>query len=58
MSCVRERPWWPILSPQNGRNKKDKSKEEMGVRSSLLISEMKEEKLQDSGTQEEGSAEC
>ena len=49
MSCVDERPWWPIQSLNNGRKKKVKGKEEREVRSSLLILDLKDDKLQDPG---------
>ena len=58
---VRERPRWPIQSPNTEKKKKVKGEEEWGIRSSLLILEGKlqlakwqDGKLQDSGKQEEG----
>ena len=52
MSFVEERPWWPIQAPQR---KKEESQRLRGeIRSSLLILELKDGRLQDSGKQEEG----
>ena len=44
-SYVGGRPWWPIQSPNKGRKKKVKGYEEREVRSSLIILDLKEEKL-------------
>ena len=54
VSVVVERPWWPMQSPNKGRKKKIESLEERGIRSSLLILDLKDSKLYDSGKQEEG----
>ena len=55
MSYVGERPWWPIQCPNKGRRKKEaKGEEEREIRSSLLILDLKDGKLSDSGKQEEG----
>ena len=51
VSCVGERPWWPIQSPNKGKKRKANRRE---IRSSLLILDLKDGKLQDSGKQEEG----
>ena len=37
VNCVEKRLWWPIQSPNNGRKKKVKCKEEREIRSSLLV---------------------
>ena len=51
MSYVGESPWWPIQSPNKGRKQKAKRR---GIRSSLLILDLKDGRLQDSGKQDEG----
>ena len=43
VSCVGERPWWPIKSPNKGR--KRKGKEERELRSNILILDLKDGKL-------------
>ena len=53
VSYVEERPWRHIQSPQNGSKKKFKGRE---IRSSLVILDLKDGRLQDSGKQEEGKA--
>ena len=45
MSYVEGRPWWPTKSPNKGRKKKAKGKEEREIRSSLLILDLKDGKL-------------
>ena len=52
---VKERPWWPIQSPQNGRKKNEKDYEERNIGFSLLVLYLKYGKLWDSGWQEEGN---
>ena len=54
VSYVVERPWWPIQSLNNGRKKEAKGSEEKDIRSSLLILDLKDGKLKNSGKQEEG----
>ena len=54
VSYFEERPWWPIQRLNKGRKKKEKGKEEKKIRSSLLILDLKDGKLKDSGKQEEG----
>ena len=54
MSYAGEKPWWPIQGPNRGRKKKAKGYEEREIRSSLLILDLKDDKLQGSGKQEEG----
>ena len=54
MGYVEERLWWPIQSPNIGGKKKASSSEDREMRSSLLILDLKDGKLQDSGKQEEG----
>ena len=44
-SYVEERPRWPIQSPNEGRKKKAKGQELRGIRSSLLILDLKDGKL-------------
>ena len=44
----------PIQSPSKGRKKKAQGYEERGIRSSLLILDLRDGKLYDSGKQEEG----
>ena len=51
---VEEGLWWPIQSPSKGRKKKANSHEVREIRSSLLILELKDGKLHDSGGQEKG----
>ena len=41
MSYVDERTWWPNQPLKRGRKKKAKGQEEMEVRSSLLILDLK-----------------
>ena len=53
MTYVEERLWWPIQSPNKGRKKKAK-KAKRRERSLLLILDLKDGKLRDSGKQEEG----
>ena len=45
MGYVEERLWWPIQSPNKGRKKKTNRE----IRSSLLILDLKDDKLWDSG---------
>ena len=45
VSCVGERPWWPIQSLNNGRKKKANGYEEREIRSSLLILDLKDSKF-------------
>ena len=54
MSYVGERPWWPIQGSNKGRKKKVKGYERE-IRSSLLIFDLKDGKLHDSGKQEADS---
>ena len=54
MNYVERRPWWRIQSPNKGRKKKAKGYDEREIRSSLLILDLKDGKLQDPGKQEEG----
>ena len=54
MSCVEERSRWPIQSPKKEEKRKRKGKREREIRSSLLILDLKDGRLQDSGKQEEG----
>ena len=56
VSYVGESLWWPIQSPNKGRKKKANSYEEREIRSSLLILDLKDSKLQDSGKLEESKA--
>ena len=56
MSYVEERTWRPIHSPNKGRKKKAKDKEKRDIRSSLLILDMQDDTLYDSGKQEEGKS--
>ena len=43
---VRERPWWPIQSPdKEGRKKKVKGQVEREIRSNLLILDFKDGKF-------------
>ena len=53
VSYVEERLCWPIQSPNKGRKKKVNGYEEREIRSSLLILDLKDGKLQDSGNEEE-----
>ena len=41
MSYVKERPSWPIESPNKGRKKKANGYEEREIRSSLLVLDLK-----------------
>ena len=52
MSCAEERLWWQ--SPNKGRNKTAKVLEERDIKSSLLILDLNNGKLCDSGKKEEG----
>ena len=54
LSHVEERSWWLVQSPSKGRKKKAKGLEERDIRSSLLILDLKDGKLSDSGKEEEG----
>ena len=54
VSYVGERSWQPIQSPNKGRKKKVEGSEEREIRSSLLIVDLKDGKLYDSGKQEGG----
>ena len=45
VSCVGERPWWPIKSPNRGRKTQTKGYEEREIRSSLPIFELKDGNL-------------
>ena len=55
VSYVGERPWWPIQSPnKEGGKRKANGYEEKEVRSILVILDLKDGRLQDSGKQEEG----
>ena len=45
LSCVEERPRWPIQSPNKGRKKEVKGYEERGIRSSLLILDLEDGRL-------------
>ena len=45
VSCIGERPWWPLQSPNKGRKKKAKSEEEREIRSRLLILDLKDGEL-------------
>ena len=45
VSYVGERLWWPIQSPNKGRQKKAKGREKREIRSSLLILDLKDGKL-------------
>ena len=51
MSYVGERPWWPMQCLNKGRKKKAKGLEEREIRSSLLILDLKDGNLYDSGKQ-------
>ena len=46
MSNVGERPWWPIQSPNKAKKRMATL---MEIRSNLLILDLKEDTLQDSG---------
>ena len=50
MSFVGERPRWTIQSPHKGRKKKAKGYEEREIRSSLLILDLKDGKLEEGKT--------
>ena len=52
MSCVGERPWGSIQSPNKGRKKKAKGEKEREIRSSMLTLDLKDGKLHDSGRQD------
>ena len=45
VSYAGERPWWPIQGPNKGRQKKVRGYEEREIISSLLILDLKEDKL-------------
>ena len=51
MNYVEERPWRHIQSPNKGRKKKAKGYEDREIRSSLLILDLKDGKLQHSRKQ-------
>ena len=54
VSYVGEWSWWPIQSPNNGRKEKVKGYREGEISSSLLILDLKDNKLQDSRKGEGG----
>ena len=52
VSYIEERPWWPMQSSNKEERRKRKAKRR-GIGSSLLILDLKDGRLQDSGKQEE-----